>query len=60
MNKHYASVISDVLKSLIKERNILVTKANSDAMGSLFNDRFQHLQAEYPRKIKLGFSPGQT
>ncbi len=53
MNKHYASVISDVLKSLIKERNILVTKANSDAMGSLFNDRFQHLQAEYPRKIKL-------
>ncbi|MDB4124765.1 UDP-N-acetylglucosamine 2-epimerase [Schleiferiaceae bacterium] len=53
MNKYYASVISEVLKTLVKEHNILVTKANSDAMGSLFNDCFQELQKEYPKKIKL-------
>ena len=53
MNKHYTSVISDVLEVLIKKHNVLVTKANSDAMGSLFNDSFQQLQEEYPKKIKL-------
>ena len=53
MNKHYASVVSDVLEILVKEHNFLVTKANSDAMGSLLNDSFQQLQEEYPEKIKL-------
>jgi GDP/UDP-N,N'-diacetylbacillosamine 2-epimerase (hydrolysing) len=53
MNKHYAGVISNVLKSLSNEHNILVTKANSDAMGSLLNDCFQLLQEEHPGKIKL-------
>ena len=53
MNMHYASVISDVLKILVKENNVLVTKANSDAMGSLFNDSFQQLHEEYPQKLKL-------
>ena len=53
MNKHYASVISDVLKKLIQEHNILITMANSDVMGSFFNLCNQQLQEEYPRKIKL-------
>lgn len=53
MNKHYASVISDVLEILAKEHNVLVTKANSDALGSLFNDCFKQLQEEYPQKLKL-------
>lgn len=53
MNKHYASVISDVLKKLIQEHNILITKANSDVMGSLFNHCFQQLQEEYPEQVKL-------
>jgi GDP/UDP-N,N'-diacetylbacillosamine 2-epimerase (hydrolysing) len=53
MNQHYAGVISNVLKSLSNEYNILVTKANSDAMGSLFNDCFQLLQEEHPGRIKL-------
>ena len=53
MNKHYASVISDVLEILTKEYNVLVTKANSDALGSLFNDCFKQLQEEYPHKLKL-------
>ena len=52
-NEHYAGIISNVLKTLVKEHNILITKANSDAMGSLFNDNFQQLQEKYPRKIKL-------
>ena len=53
MNKHYAGVILNVLKALVKEHNILITKANSDAMGSLFNDCFKQLQEEYPQKLKL-------
>ena len=53
MNKHYASVISDVLEILVKEHNVLVTKANSDALGSLFNDCLKQLQEEYPQKLKL-------
>ena len=53
MNKHYASVISNLLEILAKEHNVLVTKANSDALGSLFNDCFQQLQEEYPQKLKL-------
>ena len=59
MNKHYASVISDVLKKLIQEHNILITKANSDVIGSLFNHCFQQLQEEYPRKIKLVSAMGK-
>lgn len=53
MNKHYAGVISNVLETLVKKHNILITKANSDAMGSLFNDCFQQLHEEYPQKLKL-------
>lgn len=59
MNKHYARVISNVLKSLVKEYNILITKANSDAMGSLFNDCFYKLQKAHPRKIKLVSAMGK-
>lgn len=53
LNKNYVRVISNTLKSLIQEHNILVTKANSDAMGSMFNERFQFLQEEYPKKVRL-------
>ena len=59
MNKHYTSVISDVLEVLIKKLNVLVTKANSDAMGSLFNNSFQQLQEEYPKKLKLVSAMGK-
>ena len=52
-NGSYVNVIADVLEALIKEHNILITKANSDALGSLFNDCFQRLQEEYPEKLKL-------
>ena len=53
MNQHYANVISDVLKTLSKEFNILITKANSDAMGSLFNNCFEIIQKDCPGKVKL-------
>jgi len=52
-NKIYAEIVFDTLKTLTKKNNILVTMANSDAMGSLFNDGFQRLQEECPRKFKL-------
>ena len=53
MNQHYANIISDVLKTLSKEFNILITKANSDAMGSLFNNCFEIIQKDCPGKVKL-------
>ena len=59
MNKQYISVISDVISSLIKEYNILVTKANSDAMGTLFNDCFQKLEERYPEQVRLVSAMGK-
>lgn len=53
MNKHYASVISEVLKLLSKEHNILITRANSDAMGSLFNNCFVRVEKDCPGKVKV-------
>lgn len=41
------------LEQLAKTHNLLVTKANSDALGSMYNDSFQSLVAKYPNKVKL-------
>ncbi len=51
-NKSYADIIFDVLKTLSQNYNILVTKANSDAMGSLFNNCFQRLSRNVSQEIK--------
>lgn len=52
-NKNNAKVIFKVLRSLSNDHNILITKANSDALGSILNDCFQRLQEMYPQKLKL-------
>jgi len=53
MNEFYAKLTYAVLEELIRRHNILITAANSDVMGSLFNQQFELLQEQHPEKIKL-------
>jgi len=52
-NEDYAKVAFKVLEELCKQHNVLITGANSDAMGSLFNMQFKRLQEQHSEKIKL-------
>ena len=52
-NENYSMVAFKVLVELSKQYNFLITAANSDVMGSLFNKQFERLQEKYPKKIKL-------
>lgn len=52
-NEDHAMVAFEVLEQLSSQHNILITGANSDAMGSLFNRQFERLQDLHPNKIKL-------
>ena len=52
-NENYALVAFKALEELGKQHNILITGANSDVMGSLFNQQFELLQEQHPEKIKL-------
>ena len=52
-NEVYAHTVSKALEKLSKQHNILISGANSDAMGSLFNLQFEKLQELYPTKVKL-------
>lgn len=52
-NEDYAQIAFTVLEKLSGEYNILITGANSDVMGSLFNQQYERLQELYPAKIKL-------
>ncbi|MDA9792182.1 UDP-N-acetylglucosamine 2-epimerase [Schleiferiaceae bacterium] len=52
-NEDYALIAFKVLEELVKQHNILITGANSDAMGSLYNMQFERLQEQNPEKIKI-------
>lgn len=52
-NEAYAIEAFKVLEELSEKCNILITGANSDVMGSLFNQRFEQLQERHPERIKL-------
>lgn len=58
-NREFALVSYEVLAKLAQKNNIIITKANSDAFGSLFNDQFIRLQNHYPNKVKLIDSLGK-
>ena len=58
-NEFYSLVVFKSLEEISKKSNILITRANSDAMGSLFNRQFERLQDLYPEKIKLVSSLGK-
>ena len=53
MNEYYAKLTYAVLEELSMRHNILITAANSDVMGSLFNQQFELLEEQHPEKIKL-------
>lgn len=52
-NVLYSLESYEFLEELSIKYNILITGANSDAMGSLFNRQFERLQDLYPKQIKL-------
>jgi GDP/UDP-N,N'-diacetylbacillosamine 2-epimerase (hydrolysing) len=58
-NEDYALIAFKVLEELVKHNNVLITSANSDAMGSLYNIQFKILQEQHPEKIKLVSSLGK-
>ena len=59
LEEFYSLVVFKSLEEISKKSNILITRANSDAMGSLFNRQFERLQDLYPEKIKLVSSLGK-
>ena len=58
-NEEYARQSYSFLEKLSLTRNILITRSNSDALGSLFNKQFELLVKQYPKKIKLVHSLGK-
>jgi GDP/UDP-N,N'-diacetylbacillosamine 2-epimerase (hydrolysing) len=58
-NAEYASLSYQFLEKLAQSKNVLITKPNSDALGSLYKKQFELLQAHYPQKIKLVSSLGK-
>ncbi len=58
-NYSFVKVINDVIERLVVSNNILITKSNSDVMGSYFNEIYQSLEKKYPDKVKLVTSLGR-
>ena len=58
-NIKYAQIAYEVLLTLSDFHNILITKANSDALGSFYNKAFRQLELKRPEKVKLVDSLGK-
>ena len=52
-NYTFSKLAYESLLRLSNKHNILITKANSDALGSLYNEAFRQLESEKPTKVKL-------
>ncbi|MGK0137849.1 MAG: GDP/UDP-N,N'-diacetylbacillosamine 2-epimerase (hydrolyzing) [Algoriphagus sp.] len=59
-NQEYAEEIFNTLTTIAKLHCLLITKANADVMGSIFNNRLEQLAAENPNKIRLVASLGKA
>jgi GDP/UDP-N,N'-diacetylbacillosamine 2-epimerase (hydrolysing) len=59
MNQDFALISFEVLSEIAKTNNILITRANSDALGSLYNKQFERLQVLCPGKVRLVESLGK-
>lgn len=59
MNKEFALISFKVLSELAQTNNILITRANSDALGSLYNMQFERLQDIFPDRVRLVKSLGR-
>lgn len=58
-NKNLSKTAFNALQEISKEHNLLITQANSDAMGSLFNTQFNKLAQLNPSRVKLVKSLGK-
>jgi GDP/UDP-N,N'-diacetylbacillosamine 2-epimerase (hydrolysing) len=58
-NQKYAEEIFNALTTIAKSHCLLITKANADVMGSIFNEKLEELAADNPEKVRLVASLGK-
>lgn len=58
-NITFVDIAYEVLLTLSDHHNVLITKANSDAFGSLYNKAFHQLELKRPERVKLVDSLGK-
>lgn len=58
-NAELANTSFEALSEISKEFPLLITKANADVMGTLFNNRFENLADQNPEKVKVVASLGK-
>jgi len=58
-NQNLATITYDSLSALAEEQALLITKANADVMGNLFNEKLAALAKEKPSRVKLVASLGK-
>lgn len=58
-NAELANTSFEALSEISKEYPLLITKANADVMGTLFNERFEDLARKNPEKVKVVASLGK-
>lgn len=52
-NLEFSNTVFNTLKQLTSKYNLLITAANSDAMGSIFNKKHLELEKLYPTRVRL-------
>ena len=58
-NLELAQIAYQLIEQYTSQFNFLITQANSDALGSLFNKAFRELEKDKPEKVKLVKSMGK-
>lgn len=59
-NQEYAEETFNALATVAKSHCLLITKANADVMGSVFNKKLEQLAAENPKQVRLVASLGKV
>lgn len=58
-NKDLAEITYNALSALVEKHALLITKANADVMGTLFNEKLEALEKENPNRVRLVASLGK-
>lgn len=58
-NADFAETSCEALAEISREYPLLITKANADVMGTLFNERFESLASANPNHVKVVTSLGK-
>lgn len=59
-NEQYAQIVYESLKELVQTIPVLITKANADVMGTIYNDKFETLAKEFPNNVVVLASMGKN